>query len=143
MVLATLELALNDRYGANVKKRDAYRSFSELLAYMIQDGLTDKEIPMVQRSGGSAMGFINGTAKPSFAEIRNKQAHGDPLEGFPVGGLLELVRDLIAYAYRDLIKQSMRPNSLLVTLECPHSLQSYIPTSGVLNTHKCHHRIQR
>jgi hypothetical protein len=107
MALATLELALNDRYGAKVKKRGAYRSFAELLAYMIQDGLTDEQIPMVKRSGGSAIGFVDGTIKPSLAEIRNKQAHGDPFDGFPVGGLLELVRDLIAYAYRDLIKNSL------------------------------------
>ncbi|MGH9437982.1 MAG: hypothetical protein ACRD22_08810 [Terriglobia bacterium] len=100
--LAALELALNDRYGAKVKKRGAYRSFAELLAYMIQDGLTDDKIPMVKRSGGSAVGFVRGDTKPSLADIRNKQAHGDPFDGFPIGGLLELVRDLIAYAYRDL-----------------------------------------
>jgi hypothetical protein len=103
MALATLELALNDRYGTKVKKRGAYRSFAELLAYMIQDGLTDDKIPMVRRSGGSAIGFVNGDVKPSLADIRNKQAHGDPFDGFPVGGLLELVRDLIAYGYRDLV----------------------------------------
>jgi hypothetical protein len=104
MALATLELALNDRYGAKVKKRGAYRSFAELLKYMIADGLTDERIPMVQRFGGSAIGFVNGDNKPSLADIRNKQAHGDPFDGFPVGGLLELVRDLIAYAYRDFVK---------------------------------------
>jgi hypothetical protein len=100
--LATLELALNDRYGGKVKRRGAYRSFAELLAYMVQDGLTDDKIPMVKRCGGSAIGFVNGDVKPSLAEIRNKQAHGDPFDGLPYGGLLELVRDLIAYAYRDL-----------------------------------------
>lgn len=104
--LATLELALNDRYGEKVRKRGAYRSFAELLAYMIQDGLTDDKIPMVKRSGGSAIGFLNGDVKPSLAELRNNQAHGDPFDGFPVGGLLELVRDLIAYAYRDFIKNT-------------------------------------
>ena len=107
MALATLELALNDRYGDRVKKRGAYRSFAELLAYMIQDGLTDDKIPMVKRSGGSAIGFVNGDVKPSLAEIRNKQAHGDPFDGLPYGGLLELVRDLIAYAYRDFIKDGL------------------------------------
>jgi len=103
MALATLELALNDRYGAKVKKRGAYRSFADLLAYMIQDELTYDKIPMVKRCGGSAIGFVDGTIKPSLADIRNKQAHGDPFDGFPVGGLLELVRDLITYAYRDFI----------------------------------------
>lgn len=99
MALATLELALNDCYGDKIKKRGAYRSFAELLKYMIADGLTDEKIPMVRRSGGSAIGFVNGDSKPSLADIRNKQAHGDPFDGFPVAGLLELVRDLIAYAY--------------------------------------------
>jgi hypothetical protein len=107
MALATLELALNDRYGDKVKKRGAYRSFAGLLAYMIQDGLTDDKIPMVKRSDGSAIGFVNGDMKPSLAEIRNKQAHGDPFDGLPYGGLLELVRDLIAYAYRDFIRAGL------------------------------------
>lgn len=103
VALATLELALNDRYGDKVKKRGSYRSFADLLAYMTQDGLTDAEIPMIVRSGGSAIGFISGRSKPFLAEIRNRQAHGDPFDGFPYGGLLELVRDLIEYAYRDVI----------------------------------------
>jgi hypothetical protein len=103
MALATLELALNDRYGCKVKKRGAYRSFADLLAYMIEDGLIDDRIPIVKSSEGSAIGFVNSNVKPSLAEIRNKQAYGDPFDGFPVGGLLELVHDLITYAYRDFI----------------------------------------
>jgi len=118
MALATLELALNDRYGAKVKKRGAYRSFAELLAYLIQDGLTDDKIPMIKRCGGSAIGFVNGDVKPSLADIRNKQAHGDPFDGFPVGGLLELVRDLIEFAYRDLIRGVVRtPQTLKSVLK--------------------------
>lgn len=58
---------------------------------------------MVKQSGGSAIGFVDGTVKPSLAEICNKQAHGDPFDGFPYGGLLDLVRDLVQYAYRDMI----------------------------------------
>lgn len=75
---------------------------------MIQDGLTDDKIPMVKQCGGSAISFVNGEVKPSLADIRNKQAHGDPFDGFPIGGLLELVRDLIEYAYRDLIRGSVQ-----------------------------------
>jgi hypothetical protein len=70
MALATLELALNDRYGAKVKKRGAYRSFADLLGYMIQDGLTDDKIPMIKRCGGSAIGFVDGSVKPSLADRR-------------------------------------------------------------------------
>lgn len=111
VALSTLELALNDRYGDRVKKRGEYRPFAGLLKHMLQDGLTDDKIPMVKRSGGSAIGFIRGDSKPSLAEIRNKQAHGDPFDGFPYGGLLELVRDLIAYAYRDFVKDAICGNS--------------------------------
>jgi hypothetical protein len=106
MGLATLELALNDRYGAKVKKRGKYRSFAELLKYMLVDGLTDAKVPMVQRCGGSVIGFVTGDATPGLAERRNLMAHGDPFDGDPVGGLLELVRDLIQYAYRDMIQSA-------------------------------------
>ena len=33
-------------------------------------------------------------------------AHGDPFDGLPTGGLLELVRDLINYAYRDYVAEA-------------------------------------
>jgi len=102
--LSTLELALNDRYGAKVKKRGKYRSFADLLKYMMVDGLTEDKLPMVQSYGGSVIGFVSGDSEPSLAERRNTMAHGDPFDGFPVGGLLELVRDLIAYSYRDMIQ---------------------------------------
>ncbi len=67
------------------------------------DGLTDAHIPMTVRTGGTAIGFVTGDAKPSLSQRRNGMAHGDPFDGLPVGGLLELVRDLINYAYRDFI----------------------------------------
>lgn len=101
--LTALELALKDRYGANVKSRNGRMVFSDLLKYMPLDGLTDDKIPMIRRCGGSAIGQINGDVKPTLADIRNSQAHGDPFDGFPYGGLLELVRDLIEYAYRGLL----------------------------------------
>jgi hypothetical protein len=44
---------------------------------------------------------ITGDAEPSLADLRNDSAHGAPFDGFPQSGLLELVRDLIDYAYRD------------------------------------------
>ena len=43
---------------------------------------------------------LTGDAKPSLAEIRNSLAHGDAFDALPWSGLLELVRDLIDYAYR-------------------------------------------
>jgi hypothetical protein len=104
--LTTLELAVRDCYGDRVQGRGKSKpTFAALLQYMPKDGLTDAKIPMVQRSGGTAIGFVTGQSKPSLAERRNLLAHGDPFDAFPCGGLLELVRDLIAYAYRKQIAQ--------------------------------------
>ena len=57
---------------------------------------------MISRCGGSAIDHLTGDGglKPTLAQRRNSLAHGDPFEGTPVSGLLELVRDLINYAYR-------------------------------------------
>jgi hypothetical protein len=57
-------------------------------------------MPMVVRCGGSAVGQLIGETHPTLAERRNALAHGDPFDGLPTGGLLELVRDLINFAYR-------------------------------------------
>jgi len=127
VALVTLELALKDRYGGEAKiegenrrkkkRRDGlkgnatcsevYVSFANLLTHLLEDGLSDDKIPMVQRSGGGVIGLLNGDREPGLAQIRNSLAHGDPFDGFPQGGLLELVRDLIQYAYRDMVQ----PNS--------------------------------
>ena len=102
--LTTLELALRDCYGNKVRGRGKSKpTFAALLQYMPKGGLTDAKIPMVQRSGGTAIGFVTGESKPSLAERRNSLAHGDPFDALPCGGLLELVRDLIGYCYRDRI----------------------------------------
>jgi hypothetical protein len=70
------------------------------------DGLTDADIPMVLRCGGTAIGQLTGATRPTLAERRNMLAHGDPFEGLPTGGLLELTRDLINYAYRNYIAEA-------------------------------------
>jgi hypothetical protein len=104
--LIALELALMDRYGARISKNK--RSFTALLKYMVEaDGLTDAQIPMVKRCGGTAIGQLTGETRPTLAERRNTLAHGDPFEGLPTGGLLELVRDLINFAYRDYIAEDV------------------------------------
>lgn len=96
-----------DRYGGALPKK--IRSFATLLQHMVDgDGLMDTKIPMIVRTGGTAVGFVTGELKPSLAQRRNKMAHGDPFDGLPVGGLLELVRDLINYAYRDFIANTPR-----------------------------------
>ena len=104
VALTTLELAVRDRYGSKLKKKNGRRpSFAELLRYMCADGLTDDKLPFIRRTGGSVIPVLNGNRKPTLADIRNQQAHGDPFDGLPWAGLLELVRDLIEYLYRDVI----------------------------------------
>lgn len=109
--LIALELALMDRYGGLISK--GKRSLAALLKYMVEvDGLTDAQIPMVTRCGGTAVGQLTGKTRPTLAERRNTLAHGDPFEGLPTGGLLELVRDLINFAYRDYIAEAARVGAL-------------------------------
>jgi hypothetical protein len=103
--LIALELALMDRYGGQITK--SKRSFAALLKFMVEsDGLTDDRIPMVVRCGGTAVGQLIGATHPTLAERRNALAHGDPFDGLPTGGLLELVRDLINYAYRHYLAEA-------------------------------------
>jgi hypothetical protein len=109
--LIALELTVMDRYGARIPKEK--RSFATLLKYMVDsDGLTDVQIPMVMGCGGTAIGQLTGETRPTLAERRNTLAHGDPFEGLPTGGLLELVRDLINFAYRDYIAEAARMGAL-------------------------------
>lgn len=108
--LIALELAMMDRYGGRLAK--GKRSFAALLKYMVEsDGLTDVQIPMVTRCGGTAVGQLRGETRPTLAERRNTLAHGDPFDGLPIGGLLELVRDLINFAYRDYIAEAATAGS--------------------------------
>jgi hypothetical protein len=103
--LIALELALMDRYGRDLSKKK--RGFAALLKHMVTaDGLTDSDIPMVKRCGGTAIGQLVGDVQPTLAERRNTLAHGDPFDGISTSGLLELVRDLINYAYRDYIAEA-------------------------------------
>jgi hypothetical protein len=51
--------------------------------------------------GGTAIGQLIGDVYPTLAERRGALAHGDPFGGLATSGLIELVRHLINYAYRD------------------------------------------
>ena len=126
--LIALKLALMDRYGGLIPKRK--RSFATLLTYMVEaDGLADANIPMIARCGGTAIGQLTGEIRPSLAERRNALAHGDPFEGFPTSGLLELVRDLINFAYRHHIAEAESigfvegSNTMLTTLRIVEDAQ--------------------
>ena len=128
VALTALELALTDRYGGffrkqatqagNKQKRVRPPMLHDLLEYLVDgDGLTDTQLPFTQRYGGSvipvlcrhraAQGDSNSgdASRPTLAEIRNSLAHGDPFDGLPWSGLLELVRDLIEYAYRSYLQE--------------------------------------
>ncbi|MDH2352299.1 hypothetical protein QCM80_16810 [Bradyrhizobium sp. SSUT112] len=74
------------------------------------DGLTEDEIPMNRRCGppSKALDMIAGDIKPNSWTIRNELADGVPFGEFPWAGLLELVRDLINYAYRDWIQSATK-----------------------------------
>ena len=52
---------------------------------------------------GSIVSRLTGEATPTLANIRNNLAHGYPFHGLPWSGLLEVVNNLIEYAYRDVI----------------------------------------
>jgi hypothetical protein len=120
VALTALELALRDRYGARAPKRGRQPATLEgLLRYMVEDdGLTDGALSFVRQYGGSVLPHLyetdaaravrTSTQSPqqtTLAAIRNSLAHGDPFDGLPWSGLLELVRDLIHYAYRDMISE--------------------------------------
>ena len=77
---------------------------ADLLKYMREhDGLTDEQLPFVRKYGGSIMRRLTGEVGPSFAELRNIRAHGNPFGSGYLPGFPEVVRDLIEYAYRDKI----------------------------------------
>ena len=64
------------------------------------------KLPIQQRCGlGSVVMRLTGEAKPTLANMRNDLAHGYPFDGLPSSGLLEVVRDLINYANRDMIAE--------------------------------------
>ncbi|WP_426269236.1 hypothetical protein ACN9MB_13475 [Dyella kyungheensis] len=125
-------VAMKVRKNGNDRKEPM---LAELMNYMIEhDGLTDDVFPFAlryrQRKEEKVVSALYETdasrqvrsaamkasvKDPSIfpppepmtlAAIRNGLAHGAPLEGWPWGGLLEIVRDLIEYAYRGRIKGS-------------------------------------
>ena len=124
IALTALELALKDQYGHQFRHRSP--AFHALLRHMVErDGLTDGKLPFVQKYGGSVLLSLYETddarckrtancAQPqtTLVGIRNSLAHGDPFDGLPWSGLLELVCDLINYAYRDLIAATGSSNNL-------------------------------
>jgi hypothetical protein len=124
VALTALELALRDCYGGAIKQgraladRERPPMLRELLAFMVEkDGLTDGNIAFALY-GGTVAGSLYETtsarkerearqAPPptNIVEIRNSLAHGEPFGDMPWSGFLELMRDLIHYAYRGRISE--------------------------------------
>jgi hypothetical protein len=121
IVLSALELAVRGSYGhkllaqrvSKVRKSPCGKvlkpldprdiKFAHLLDYMVtQDGLTDEMLPTVQMFGGRVVCRLRSKdpLRPTLADIRNDAAHGDPFDGWPQCGLIEVTRDLIDYACR-------------------------------------------
>jgi hypothetical protein len=155
---AALELSLRDRYlgyfAERHKKRVAATALSEkrsptladnfrpeqisltdlLLHMRKRDGLTDDQLPCVRKYRGivSVVRLLTGEAKPSLADMRNAEMHGNPFGSGYRSGLLEVVRDLIEYAYRDAI-QTARGNGsqhyygseLPLDFDDPGSMQNF------------------
>lgn len=120
--LAALELALKDVYMSAYKeknpkykdpKKPIHAFLKQGLEYMVEhDGLVDEKLPIVQKYGGSVVlnlyrvkqnnqedKIVDQTG--TLVGIRNSLAHGDPFDALPWSGLLEVVRDLIDYMYRN------------------------------------------
>ena len=134
VALTALELALTDNYARreverrrvakkvekegvevtkDLKRKVKKPSFADLLKYMVaHDGLTEDQVAMNRRCGppSKVIDLLTGKRSPGLNGIRNDLAHGAPFGGLPWPGLLELVRDLIEYAYRDFISESTRPH---------------------------------
>jgi hypothetical protein len=113
--LATLESALRDRYGHLIPRtpkqiRNRWLpGLSDFIAYMVKhDGVSDGKLSMINTYGGSVMGVLDGTREPSLVDIRNDHSHGYPFSPHFAGGTLHLVRDLILYAYREMISVAQK-----------------------------------
>ena len=85
-----------------------------------EDGLTDDQLSIFHKYGGGSIvrnlyetsdeRKSRGDALPpmNLVERRNRSAHGDPFDTMPDAGLIEVVRDLIEYAYRGFIRERLR-----------------------------------
>jgi hypothetical protein len=103
--LISLEMALRDRYG----KKD----FSNLLRHMVErDGLSDEDFARRTGVKRPVVAIVRGEIKPTLSQRRNGMAHGSAFRSLPLAGLLELVRDLIEYAYRGYYLEAPEPASL-------------------------------
>jgi hypothetical protein len=103
-----------------------------------RDGLTDDQIPMSARYNAPIVGNLYETKEArkerkaqaiiavppmTLVETRNSQMHGYP-DSLPRGGLLELGRDLIEFAYRHMIAEAHVAYGWRATGDAARSLQT-------------------
>lgn len=96
--LVVLEGVINARYPDQ-----KFHGLACGLAHMINRGLTDEAFQSYRENGLGVVQNLRPSSKvgnnPSFSEIRNQLAHGDPFNTLPWCGLFEIVRDLIYFMY--------------------------------------------
>ena len=100
-ILAEKEKKAKNEVTKDQWSRAEKTRFANLLKYMVEhDGLTEEKVPINRRCGHNSkvIGLLTGKTEPPLAKIRNNLMHGVPYDD-PRPGLLELVRDLIDYAY--------------------------------------------
>ena len=113
----TKEIIEQEKRSGKRKKIPAnFPQLHALLDHMVKaDGLRNEKIPMAKKYGTKIMADLDEMEAPGveqrkapngpmmLSRIRNSLAHGNPFDSMPWAGLLELLRDLIEYAYRDWI----------------------------------------
>lgn len=113
VALAALELALRDVYFSAYKelnpKKRINSFFRSGLEYMVEhDSLTDEKLPIFQKYRRPVISNLyckdSKNQTGTYVGIRNSLAHGNPFDALPYAGLLEVVRDLIGYIYRNFQK---------------------------------------
>ena len=108
-----------------------------------EDGLTDDQLPTFRKYGGGAIvrnlyetteerKARGDAALPpmNLVERRNPAAHGDPFDNMPCAGLIEVVRDLIEYAYRHFIAERRRAGGDDWILRAPCNSPAAAPSRG-------------
>lgn len=77
---------------------------SDLLDHLVtHQGIRELDFPTARIGGGRVVNRLRKIGpladRPTLAEMRNRHAHGSPIEGGPLSGLLHVIRDLIHYCY--------------------------------------------
>ncbi|MBO9708082.1 MAG: hypothetical protein J7521_07710 [Caulobacter sp.] len=126
IAFTALELALNDQIGPQVAALEAQKrkkpdkpikakvsatgqistpTLAALLDHLVtHQGISEADFPTALIGGGKVVDRLRRpgpkASRPTLSEMRNRHAHGAPIEGGPLSGLLHVVRDLLHFLYR-------------------------------------------